>query len=170
MNTDSTLANVRGPLRRRGRPLRVATLALLTLVLLAAAAGLLGVRSATATATGGGYDLRVHYPLIARAGLDVPWSATVHHAGGFSQPITIGISASYFDIFETQGLHPEPSKETATPTTVYLQFDPPPGDSFKVSYDAYIQPASQLGRHATVSVSVGRTEMAHVRYATWLVP
>ncbi|MFL6136988.1 MAG: hypothetical protein ACJ74O_04225 [Frankiaceae bacterium] len=166
----STLANVAGPHRRRGHPLRMAGLGLVALAVAAGAVGLLGPRTATASASGGGYDLTVHYPWMARAGLDVPWSATVHHAGGFSKPITIGISASYFDIFETQGMHPQPSQETATPTTVYLQFDPPPGDTFKVSYDAYIQPASQIGRHATVSVSVQRTELVHVRYATWLVP
>jgi hypothetical protein len=170
MPPDSTLANVASPRHRRGVALRVAGLGLLALVVLAGAAGAFGVRTATAAASGGGYDLTVHYPWLARAGLDVPWSVTIHHDGGFSEPITVGVSASYFDIFETQGFHPQPSKETATPTTVYLEFDPPPGDTFKVSYDAYIQPAAQLGRHATVTVSVKQVEMTSVRYATWLVP
>jgi len=169
MHSDSTLDNVTTP-GRRWRATRIVGMCLLAVVVLAGAAGLLGVRTATARTSSGGYDLTVHYPLLARAGLDVPWSVRVHHVGGFTQPITIGVSASYFDIFETQGFHPNPSKETATPTTVYLTFDPPPGDTFKLSYDAYIQPAAQLGRHATVSVSIQQTELAHVRYATWLVP
>ena len=37
-------------------------------------------------------------------------------------------------------------------TTLYLTFDAPDGDVFTVDYDAYIQPSSQVGRDATVSV------------------
>lgn len=64
---------------RRQRPravaiLRGAAIALLVVVLLCGAAGLLGVRSTTASARGAGYELDLHYAQIARAGLDVPWT------------------------------------------------------------------------------------------------
>jgi hypothetical protein len=62
------------------------------------------------------------------------------------------VPASYFAIYESQRFFPEPSDETRDGDTLYLTFAKPPGDTLTVGYDAYIQPASQRGASATVSV------------------
>ncbi|MFC7657243.1 hypothetical protein ACFQV8_13425 [Pseudonocardia benzenivorans] len=92
------------------------------------------------------------YAWVARAGLDVPWTVTVRRAGGFPGPVTLAVTSDYFDIFESQGLDPEPATETADDTNLYWTFDPPPGETLSVDFDAYIQPSSQLGESGEVSV------------------
>ena len=152
----------------RGR--RIA-LTVMLVVVLAGASGWLGVRAQTTTASGGGYDLSVTYPRVARSGLDVPWELRLEHPGGFQDDIVIAVSADYYDIFEFQGMHPEPSDETSDGRFVYLTFKPPPsGDVFTTSLDTYVQPASQIGRHATVRAIIAGQPVAEVSYSTWLVP
>jgi hypothetical protein len=145
-------------------------LGLLALVVLADLLGLLGVHTSTATASRGGYTMSLRYPGVARAGLDIEWQVTVHHPGGFGKEITLGVTGDYFDIFETQGFHPEPSAETRDGHTLYLTFDAPPGDTFVVYYDAYIQPASQQGKSARVAVIDHGQPVDWIDYRTRLVP
>ncbi|WP_238343101.1 hypothetical protein [Nocardioides cynanchi] len=131
---------------------------------------LLGVRTSTEAASAHGYSLTVHYPSVARAGLDTPWQVTVSHRGGFGKQLTLGVTGDYFNIFETQGFHPNPSDETRDGNTLYLTFTSPPGETFVVDFDAYIQPASQQGRYATVSVIDGGSPVASVDIHTRLLP
>ena len=168
----STLADVREPqTAKRTRRHRTVALAFVALIVIVGAAGLLGVHAGTASAAANGYKLTVVYPHVARAGQDVPWRVTVTHPGGFGdQDVTIAISSHYFDIMETQGWHPDPDQATATPNFYYLTFSAPPGDTLEVSYDVYIQPSAQLGRHADVVVIVDNKEVARTSYRTWVVP
>jgi hypothetical protein len=124
----------------------------IALFVLAGASGLLGVRTATAESDGGGYHLALDYATVARAGLDVPWQATVTHPGGFGDSVTLAVTGDYFDIYETQGFIPDPASAARNADTLYLTFDAPGGDTFVVSYDAYIQPSSQQGRSGTIGV------------------
>jgi hypothetical protein len=145
-------------------------LALLALVI-AALLGVLGVHSVTRQTDDLGWKVSLRYAETARPGLDVPWQVTVTHPGGFGKTLTLAITGSYFDIFETQGFHPNPSEETRDGQTLYLTFTPPPqGDTFVVAYDAYIQPASQVGASGTVGVMDGGQEVAAVPFATDLWP
>jgi hypothetical protein len=151
---------------------RRSTLGVLTLLVLAALAGLLGVHTSTASATANGWSLSLHYPRVARAGLDVTWRATVTHPGGLGKNVTLAITGDYFNIYETQGFHPEPAEETRDATTLYLTFTAPPGDTFVVDFDTYVQPASQAGRTGTVSVvdPTTFTPLTSVRFSTHLAP
>jgi hypothetical protein len=169
---ESTLADVRQPhSAKRTHRGRFVALAFVAVIVVAGAAGLLGVHAGTVRVNSNGYKLTVVYPHVARAGLDVPWRVTVTHPGGFGQDdVTIAVSSHYFDIMETQGWHPEPDQETTTPKYYYLSFSPPPGDTLEVSYDTYIQPSAQLGRHADVVLIVNNKEVARTSYRTWLVP
>jgi len=169
---DSTLADVREPqTAKRTRLGRTAALAFVALLVIVGAAGLLGVHTRATSVSANGYKLTVVYPQVARAGQDIPWRATVTHPGGFgNQDVTIAVSSHYFDIMETQGWHPEPDQETATPNFYYLTFTAPPGDTLEVSYDTYIQPSAQLGRHADTVVIVDNKEVVRTSYRTWLVP
>ena len=146
-------------------------LVVLAVVVAAGLAGLLGVRDATARADEGGWSLRLHYAATARAGLDVPFTVTVRHEGGLGKQVTLALTGDYLDIYETQGFHPEPSATTRDADTLYLTFDAPPdGDTLTVSYDAYVQPASQIGRGATLGVLDDGHQVAVVDFHTRLLP
>jgi hypothetical protein len=151
---------------------RLAAVAL-TVVVAGAVLGLLGVRTGEVSASASGYDLSVRYPAIARGGLDTPWEVTVHRDQGFEKEITIAVTGTYLDLFETQGFHPEPADSTRDATTLYLTFTAPESNTFVVAYDAYVQPASQSGQPATVAVvsSPGSYDpLVEVEYRTRLLP
>lgn len=155
--------------------LRRGFLVLLLLLVVAGLCGALGVLTSTSSASTGGWTLSLTYPRIARAGLDTTWEVRVTHPGGFSKPITLAVSSDYFDVFETQGFHPDASSSTQDGRMLYLTFEPPPsGDTLVVDFDAYIQPSSQVGRDATVAVvdhtAGGPLPLVSVDYHTWLVP
>ena len=143
---------------------------LLLLFVLAGAGGLLGVRTSTVESSAGDYDLSFRYASTARAGLDVPWQVTLTHAGGFSHDVRLAVTGDYFDVYETQGFTPEPSDATRDGDTLYLTFSAPPADTLVVSYDAYIQPSSQLGRDGTLSVLEDGSPVVSVDFATRLLP
>jgi hypothetical protein len=133
--------------------------------------GFLGMRDQTVSASGGGYQLQLRYAAIARAGEDVPWQLTVTHPGGFTGPVTIETTSAYFDIFESQGITPQPSKETAGATWDRMTFDPPDGDTLVIGLDIYIQPASQQGRSGSARVlGPDGTPLANVDFRTRLLP
>ena len=150
---------------------RRGTLAVLLVVVLAGAAGFLGVHSGSTSATASDWSLDLRYAQVARAGLDVPWEVTVRHRGGFTGDVTLAVTGAYFDIYETQGFHPEPSDESRDGDTLYLTFKAPPsGDTLVVAYDAYIQPACQVGRSGSVSVLDDGRRAATVDFRTRLLP
>lgn len=150
---------------------RRAFLAALVLLVGAGVVGFLGVRTATSSASEGGYDLSLRHASIARAGLDVPWEVTVTSESGFDETLVLAVTGDYFDIYETQGFTPEPSASTRDGDTLYLTFDAPQGEVFRLSYDAYVQPSSQQGRDGSLSLlgPDGRP-VATVDFETWLWP
>jgi hypothetical protein len=154
----------------RGHIIRRITIGVLVLLVLLGALGVFGMRTSSVHVTGGGYDLTVQYAAVSRAGLDTPWQVIVRHPGGFAGPITVATTASYFEMFETQGLDPAPDSETAGLRYRYQTFAPPPGDTFTLTYDAYIQPSSQLGHRGETALLIDGTEVARVAYRTRLVP
>jgi hypothetical protein len=167
----TTIADVREAAdNRRGRLVRRLGIASLGLVVLVGAAGGFGVRSTHAVARGGGYTLEVTYAAVSRAGLDTPWQVLVTGPAPFDGPITLATTASYFDIFESQGLFPGPAAETSSGAFIYQQFDPPPGNVLRVAFDAYVQPGSQRGRRATTVLIIDGREVARVSYRTILLP
>jgi hypothetical protein len=139
-------------------------------VVVAGLVGLLGVQTAETRAEQGDYELSLRYATTARAGLDVPWEVTVTRDGGFDQTLELAVTGDYFDIYETQGFAPEPSESTRDGDTLYLTFEAPPGDTFVLAYDAYIQPSSQIGRDGTISVVADGVQLASVDFHTRLLP
>jgi hypothetical protein len=109
---------------------------------------------------------------MARAGLDIQWQATVTHPGGFGKQVTLAITGDYFNIYETQGFHPQPAQETRDGTTLYLTFTTAPGNTFVVDFDTYVQPASQAGSAATLAVVDPQTlaTLTSVDFRTRLMP
>jgi len=168
----STLEDVETrPEGRHGLWARRVILAALTLFVGAGVLGLLGVRTATTSESADGYTVTLEHATIARAGLDVPFTVTVTHEGGFDAPVVLAVTGDYFDIFETQGFTPEPSAEVRDGDLLYLTFDPPEGDTFRWSYDAYIQPSSQQGRSGEVSLMTSSGyERITIPFRTRLLP
>lgn len=166
----STLQDVSGPSSRLavwGR--RVFLLMMLAIVVLGLS-GLLGVRDDTVSSADGGYSISLTYPRVARAGLDVPFQVTVTRPGGFDGQVTLAVTGDYFDIFESQGISPQPSDETQDGSLHYLTFSKPPGDTLVVSWDVYVQPSSQRGRGGTVSVMQGGRPVTSADFRTTLLP
>jgi hypothetical protein len=154
----------------RARLGRRIILTLLGLFLLAAALGAFGVRTRTVTSSGGGYELTVEYATVTRPGLATPWSVEVRHPRGFDGPVTIAVSASYLDMFDENGLDPDPSKATADASYVEWEFEPPRGDVLGVSFDARLEPARQWGRPGIVKLLVGDRAVTQVSFRTWVMP
>ena len=157
---------------RRGKVGRWVAVGAMTIAVLVGAAGFLGVKSRTIYSSGNGYRMSLTFPQVARSGLDIPWRLTVYAPpAGFPKQITIAVSNRWWDILEYQDLHPEPGVETSTPDFIYLAFSPAPySKRFSLSLDTYIQPASQVGRSATVQLLANNQLMTQLHYKTWLVP
>jgi hypothetical protein len=169
---DSTLSPTRdlGTVQRAQHGRRAAILAMWVLVI-AGAVGAFGVRSATVRASSDGFGASLYYAQVARAGWDVPWHLEITKEGGFdSGTVTVAVSRSFFDIYETQGFHPSPESETSDDQYVYLEFSAPPGDTLVVDYDAYIQPMAQLGRRSHLKVITDGQERVDLHWRTFLFP
>jgi hypothetical protein len=149
---------------------RRAALSAIALLVVAALVGVLGVHTSTAAAENGDWKISVDYPYVARPGLDVKWRVRVQHPGGFGKTLTLAVSSDWWEIFETQGFFPEPDGVQRDGSTTYLDFDDPPGDTFVLDYDAYVQPAAQIGRTARAGVIVDGSEVVGVDWTTRLVP
>ncbi|HEX5510906.1 MAG TPA: hypothetical protein VFX41_04275 [Actinomycetales bacterium] len=167
--TDSTVADVRqralSPWRRRVPAI------LLGLFVVAGAVGLLGVRSTTATSEENGYRLTLDYASVTRTGQDSMWRLRVDADEPLSDDIVVRVTADYFDIWEHQGWYPEPSDVQRDGRFLYLTFAPPPsGNTFVVDLDAYIQPASQIGRSAQVALMVDGRPTAPIDFTTRVLP
>ncbi|SDY46051.1 hypothetical protein SAMN05661080_03539 [Modestobacter sp. DSM 44400] len=170
--SDSSLSDVRSP---RQQPPKIwarrLAIAVLVLVVAVGATGWLGVHSAEVTAEGGGYTMSVQYPRVARAGWDIPWTVTVTAPGTFPDEVTLAVTSDWFDLFESQGMSPQPSEEYSDATMSYFVLDTPPtGNTLTFDFDTYVQPTAQLGASADVWLIVDDQRVASVEYRTWLVP
>jgi hypothetical protein len=147
-----------------------AVAAVLAVVVVLALSGLFGVRTTTtATQMADGTEVTVEYGRITRPALATVWAVTVRRPGGFSGPIEIRSTSSYFDLFDENALDPDPAAATQDGEMVIWEFDPPPGDTFRVSFDARIEPGAQWGRGATTEVEIDG-EVATLDYYTWVLP
>ena len=155
---------------RRARAARRVLITLLVIFLAAAAFNTFGVRTRTVTSASGGYELTVEYASVTRPGLATPWSVEVRQPGGFDGPIVIEVSSGYLDMFDENGLDPDPSKATARPGHVQWEFEPPDGDTLSVSFDARIEPARQWGRAGSVRVIEDGRAVTTARFRTWVMP
>lgn len=169
----STLVDARDAhASRRSRGLRRAGMSAVGLVVLLGLSGVLGIRSSTSTARSpDGWSLAVRHAQVTRAGIAVPFHVTVRHAGGFDGPVTLSLSSDLMERFDFQNFYPNPAKETATEDRLIYEFDPPPGDTFRLSVDARTSP-DQNGSTAVYRTSVladGRP-VAEVAFRMWVVP
>lgn len=139
----------------------------------AGALGLLGVSSRQVQASGAGYNLTVEYGRITRPGLATPWALRISRPGGFqSDTIMVSTTSSYFDIFDENGLEPEPLASVDDGESIIWTFSTPPGqDTIVVSLDGRIEPSVQLRRvRATTSIFDSGSPVATAAYETIVLP
>ena len=141
-------------------------------LLVCAMTGVLGVRTGTTSTSGGGYEVELRYAKVVRPGLAVPWELTITKAGGFDDQITVSTKSSYLDIYDENGLDPDPSGATQDGDRVIWEFDPPPGDTLTVSFDWRVEPGVQLKRAKgeTSVLDENNKAVVTIKYATWVTP
>jgi hypothetical protein len=154
----------------RARSVRRLGTGLLALFLVLGAVNVFGVRSDEVSASGGGYELTVTYAAMSRPGLATPWDVEVRRPGGFDRPVIIATTGQYLDMFDENGLDPEPSSSTATEDLIIWEFEPPSGDTLSVTFDARLEPAVQAGRSGETSVLVNGRSVVRVGYTTRVMP
>lgn len=156
---------------RRARLARRVLLAVFATFLLLGATGFLGVRTGRVAAEGGGYELRVEYPRVTRAGHAVPLAVEIRKAGGFGdEPVVIAMRAGYFSLFDENGVLPGPSAETADRQNVIWEFDPPPGDVLRIRFDTRTGPNRQTSEKGTAAVLVDDQPVVQVAFTSWVMP
>jgi hypothetical protein len=136
--------------------------------------GLLNVFGSTTSsvaATRNGYSLRVVYPSATRSSLPVKWEVFVTHAGGFTDPVRIGVPIDYWNLFDFANFYPTPDSTLNEGDLVILVFPPPAGDTLEVLLDARAQPGLKFGMSTTTAV-LGNDNRAlvQVSYHTRVAP
>jgi hypothetical protein len=153
--------------------LRFTTIGLVTLLVLAGAMGLLGVRTANASATSNGLQLTVSYAAITRPGLATPFSIAVRTTDGAPLPgtITIKVSSDYLAIFDDNGMEPQPTESYNTEAWTLWTFAVPEGeDTLTMDLDARLEPAVQWERSGEAGLEVDGQEVVSVGFTTRVAP
>jgi len=156
--------------QRRHRIERRLSLAVVFAVLVLGAANLLGVRTATVSASGGGFELSVTHASVSRPGLATPWTVRVRSPGGFDGPVVLATSTRYLALFDENGLDPDPSEATSTDADTVWEFAAPPGEVLTVTFDGRLEPAFHTGRPGTTSLLVDGEAVVSVSYRTVVMP
>jgi len=143
---------------RRERWVHRFTIGLLTVILGLAVLDLLdvfdtyGVDAAEVRAAGDGVTLVVEYPSTTRPALASPFRIRVERDGGFDGPITIALSRPWIEIWDLNGVFPNPSAETGDDEWVEWEFDPPDGPVFEAFIDWRMEPAKQESQDGVIEL------------------
>lgn len=137
---------------RRARMIRRIGATLLVLFVLAGAVGAFGTRTGSRTVEAGGYTVTVTYPTHSRPGHAVRFKVRVHSEAGFTDPIRIRMTGTYFELFDENAFDPDADAQTMDERFSYLEYKPPPGKDFLISSDTRIEPSRQRGEAGSVSV------------------
>ena len=155
----------------RARALRRVGLVALAVVVAAGLFNLLGVRTGTVSATGGGYRLSVEHAEVTRPGLASGWIVEVRREGGFDGPVTLVTDATYFDRFDFNQLYPEPASVLPRGEEVLFVFEGIQGDVLRVAFDGRASPTFVFAlAHGSTALEVGGRELVRVDYTTVVMP
>lgn len=168
--TSSTVDDVEPRARTPWLIRTVGTVALLG-VIGAALLGAFGTRTTERSATQDGWTVGVRYASVARAGLDVPVTITVHRVGGFDDDVVVAVTSDYLRFLDQQSTGPEPAEQTRDASSTYLTFTPPDGDTLTVDIEAYVRALHRTDAAGTVAVVTADGNLvAPVNIRTRLIP
>ena len=120
--------------------------------------------------SGGGFELEVEYPSVTRPALASVFRITIGRDGGFDEPVQVGVSRTYLEAWDLNGVLPSPAAETADGGWIIWEFDPPPGDELTITYESRIEPGEQTSVPGAVAVLVEDEPVAEVRFTTAMRP
>jgi hypothetical protein len=155
---------------RRYRAARRAGLGAMGLIVLLGVGNVLGPRTGTAMVSDDGIELAVTYARVTRSGLATPWTVRVRSSAGFSRPITLTTSATYFERFDFNQWYPEPASTTRRGDLLVLTFEPPEGEVLRVDFDGRASPTFGLGSAATTALETQGMPPLSVEYRTVVMP
>jgi hypothetical protein len=153
--------------------LRTISLIFVGVVVLAGLVGIFGVRTGTAQSSGNGLTVSVEHASVTRAGLATPFSVAIATDDGTPLPkqITTRIDSAYLEMFDENGLEPEPASSYQNGQWTWWTFDVPQGhDELEVSFDVRLEPAVQWGRKGSATVEIDGDEKVTVEFATQVMP
>ena len=153
----------------RGRAVRRVMIVVLAAFALAGVSGLLGPKTATVSATSGGYTLAATYPEVTRPGLAVRWEFLAVHPGGFSGPVAITFPLDYVHFFDLTGVEPDPQSATSGREDITYRFSAA-GDAFRVSFDATAEADYRSLPPVTAWLVVGGRRVVAVTFSTRMMP
>lgn len=170
--SQSTLSGVR-PASAGPRSLlwRRTGFGLLVLFVAAGVFGFLGDREGVVEAPAAdGHRLRLEYAESARPGMDVPFRITLTRPEGLDPEVTLGLTADYLAMYETQGWYPEATEMTRDGEWVYLTFATEGQPEMVIDFDAYIQPNAVLTRSGLLALVVEGEPVDPLSFRTVLFP
>ncbi|PVG81646.1 hypothetical protein DDE18_16765 [Nocardioides gansuensis] len=173
LGRDETTSDLRdSPPRPAARLGRWAGQALLVAILVAAALGLLGARTAEQSVESGSWRLHVEHAQTTRAGQPAPLHLRIEAFAGFGKTVQVRLCDDLFDDLDFQNWYPNPAAETSSPPYVVYEFDPPPrGEVLEVSLDARTAPG-KFGEvdDCEVSVLVEDEPVLTTEFTVWRLP
>jgi hypothetical protein len=132
--------------------------------------GVLGQRTSTVAVDGAGYRMWVTYPSVVRPGLDVRFNVALTNPAGFGRSLNLAFDRHYFDLFDLNGVRPDPDGVTSTGQADVYTWDAPPGTTFVVTIDAYVEYGEHFGLDGFTSLLIGGRSLVTARYHTRWVP
>src|SRR5689334_1418819 len=93
---------------RRSRGVRRVGVALMVVLVALGLTGVLGQRTSTVAVDGAGYRMWVTYPSVVRPGLDVRFNVALTNPAGFGRSLNLAFDRHYFDLFDLNGVRPDP--------------------------------------------------------------
>jgi hypothetical protein len=141
------------------RALRTAVFVGVFAVVVWALAGGAGLTTTTTPARSGDLLVEVEHASVSRAGLSTPLVITVTAAGG--RPlgdVEVGISRSYLDAFDENGLAPQPDRQSSDGTDERWYYDDVEEAILSIDFDARLQPNVHSTRRADLTVTAGEDE------------
>ncbi len=138
------------------RALRAFAFAVVFGVVILALFGVGGLTTATASTTDGTTRLTVFYATVSRPGIATPFRITVEAVGGDPLPaeLTLRVPTAYLDMFDENGLDPEPDAVSSDGVTESWTYRPD-GTVLSIDFDARIQPNIHWGTSAAISAVAG---------------
>jgi hypothetical protein len=132
--------------------------------------GVFGPRTALVSAEAGGYRLTIVYPRVTRPGLPIRWQYVVTHTGGFESPVQVSTTFQFLHLLDTTNVEPDPSSQTSTGNDIVWTFEPPPGDTIRVSFDAQTEVGVHESHPVKAVVLLGWRPVVEAEFTTLVIP